>query len=111
MTMSAPYRSGRRDEAEAPRDLALGPTRREVLVLLVGVASIVIVIVGVPMAVVTFGERALWLAPVAFVLGVTSLGVGSWLSNKSYYAAVDARALRASADLEPPRPETDVRSE
>jgi len=78
------------------------------LVLLVCFASIGFVVVGVPMAVATFGEGALWLAPVAFALGATSLGVGSWLSNKSYYAAVDARALRAAADLEPPRRETDI---
>lgn len=97
-----PYRSAPLARTAPQGEPSLLPTRGEIALLVASIASIAFLVVGVPLAVLLLGDGAMWLAPVAFVIAVTTFGVGMWRSNKSYYAAVDARALRAIEELEAP---------
>lgn len=99
---NAPYRSASLASPAASSEPRVGPSRREIATMVVCLAAIGFVVSGLPLAIAVFGESAMWLGLVAFVVGVTALGVGSWLSNRSYYADVDARALRAIEQIEEP---------
>ena len=102
MIPEAPYRSSSLTSPAVSPEPRLGPSRRELAAMVVSFASIGFVVSGLPIAIVLLGESAMWLGLAAFLIGATSLGVGSWLSNRSYYAAVDARALRAIEKVEEP---------